>query len=423
VTGSFFTTWRLRNYPRWFLVPLFLPVIITVATAEGATTISGQLGGDFPPFYAAGSIVNEGDIMDVYDVARHAKAQEDIKSPNVKTFRFAYPPFVAHAYSLLAKLPYREAYAVHTASMFAYLALSVALLARLLPIVRRWALEAFVCAGAFYPLYRGITGGQNSAFTVLVVVLVYWALAEDRPVVAGAAAGLLLYKPQLAVPVVGVLILRNWRSGIGFGCSAAVIWLWGVAVAGTDWVQWWLSSMTGVWGFPEVIGDAIAGAQSDPSQTFNDADEIANAANSVNFLGFAEGLLGVGSAAAYGVAGVCVMVTVAGLILAWVRPEIDIDLKVALLVCGMILIPPHVMFYDAGLLIVPMAILANRHGRAMVNRLCVIGALGLVAGFALRIGVSALLPAAVLLLWWIANDIRQISKPGQEADVVNGSPA
>lgn len=404
---NFATTWRLRTYSRLLLVPLFLPIAIAILAADGASTINGRLGGDFPAFYSAGLIVHEGRIDQLYDYNALTEAQSALKPSGMPTFRFAYPPFVAQVYSQFAKVPYRYAYAIHMLAMFTCLASAIALLAQLLPVVRRWSLEAFACAAAFYPMYWSITNGQNSALIVLILAAVFWAIDRERPGLAGGLAGLLLFKPQFAVPVVGLLMVRNWRSGVGFSVTAAVIWSWNALLAGENWIQWWLANMANVWGFP-LFSDHPESAEvgGTSHSAFNDSDFWANGAHSVNFIGVSERIFGVGSLPAYLVGGVCGAAMAFGLIWAWRSRNVDLDLLFSLMACGMVLIPPHVMFYDSGLLLVPVAILANRHGRSLLGRLVLIAVLAFQSSFAASVGISLLFPAAALLLLWTVLELR-----------------
>ncbi len=403
-----YSDWRLRTYPRVLLIPLVLSFAVAVLSAEGASTLSGHLGGDFPAFYSAGSIVGDGNVGKVYNLGSLTRAQEDLVPSDYETLRFAYPPFVAHTYSFLAKLPYREAYVAHTAFMFLCLAASIAILSRMIPTVARWRLEAFVCAAWFYPLYRAMTGGQNSALTVLLITAVYWALHQDRPVLAGGFAGLLLFKPQLAIPVIGLLLVRNWRSGVGFAVVGGAIWSWSAAVFGAGWLPWWIRNLTGVWGTTPVTGgNADLQDACTDCQRFNDGDAIANASNSVNILGVTDRVLGSGSVASYAIGGLICVIFAAFVVAIWRRPDVQLDLKMAFLALAVVLIPPHVLFYDGGLLVIPMAVLAGRLGRQAMNRLLLIGVLGLAAGFALQIGMSALFPAALLTTWWSIVELRR----------------
>lgn len=379
-----FTRWRLRVYPRCLLIALFVPIVVSVLSADGSAMITGRLGGDFPAFYGAGAVVEQGQVDELYDWQVQADAQDGLFGDDEGVFQvFAYPPFVAHVFSFLARLPYPLAYFVFTSVMFLAIAFTIIIIRRFLDRVDRWPVEAFALAAAFYPLYRAATGGQNSALSLLILAGVFWALRIDRPVLAGLIMGLLLYKPQLALPGIGLLAIKDWRSTIGVAASAAFYWLWGAWLGGAGWVRWWAGN----------IND------------FNAQDQEINGANSINLVGFAERFLGIGSIAAYTIGGVLALILTVALIRIWADERIPLDLQIAALVCGMLLIPLHVMFYDAGLLVLPFAILGNRHGRDALPWLTVLVALGLLGGFAMNIGFSPLFLCVVLTGVWIVRDI------------------
>ncbi len=394
------THWRIRLYARALLIPLALPLVIAVLSADGSSMITGRLGGDLPAFYGAGRIVEQGQTEQLYDWETQAQAEAGLFGDDEDVFQvFAYPPFVAHAYSALARLPYALAYAVHTALMCSAVAATVMILRRVLPRVDRWPLEAFAVALSFYPLYRAVTGGQNSAVTLLILAAVYWALSRERHVLAGLIGGLLLFKPQLALPVIGLLALKNWRSLGGVATTAAGYWLWGAWLGGAGWIGWWVENI----------------------ETFNSVDQEVNGANSINLVGFAERFLGAGSVAAHAVGGVLAAATTVALMWVWWNRRVPLDLQMAAMVCGMLLIPLHVMFYDAGLLVLPFAVLANRHGRAGFKRLLGLVLLGFLGAFAVNIGFSTLAIATILAGLWIAHDI--IAETGSGGETKWGDPA
>ena len=51
---------------------------LVLLSGDGSTTASGRVGGDFPAFYSAGSIVADGNIDALWDPATQAAAQVDL---------------------------------------------------------------------------------------------------------------------------------------------------------------------------------------------------------------------------------------------------------------------------------------------------------------------------------------------------------
>ncbi|MEM7142160.1 MAG: hypothetical protein AAF548_14145 [Actinomycetota bacterium] len=69
---------RLTLYPKALLAALAVAFVIVLASGSGSDTASGRVGGDFPAFYSAGSIVADGDIDDLWDLEVQRAAQADL---------------------------------------------------------------------------------------------------------------------------------------------------------------------------------------------------------------------------------------------------------------------------------------------------------------------------------------------------------
>jgi len=313
--------------------------LLVVAAADGASSLAGRVGGDFPAFYGAGSIIADGDAEDLYDIERQQQAQRGLHEDEVDVLFFAYPPPVAGAYSALARLPYVPAYVLHTTLMAAALVAAFWLVRPLLPRRRPHGSVLAAAAITFLPTFMAVTLGQNSAIVVLLVAASWRYASDDRDVLAGLALGLLLFKPQYAVPLVGLHLVRGrWRVVAASGATALGWWLAGAAMLGASWTSRWL--------------DQVA--------EFNAVDAEVNGRNAVSWLGIAEHALGVGSPVAlvlgYGLA----LATAAGLVLLWWgRTDDQLGLPMAAAAAGILLISPHAMFYDAALLLVAVAALAS----------------------------------------------------------------
>ena len=382
--GRFFTPWRLRVYPRLGLIPLVLPFVVVVAIADGREVAGGVLGGDLPAFFNAGKMLNEGSVDQLYDLEALAEIHAAWAGDGVYGLPFLYPPFVAAVYAPLALLPYRAAYLIHTVVMVAAVGLSVVLLRRSLDRVDRWPLEAFLLAANFYPMFRSMMGGQNTALSLLCLVGGYRALDDDRPVLAGAILGVLFYKPQLALPVVGLLLLRHRRALVGVSMSAGLLWLAGAAMLGENWLRIWID------GARSQSEDLI------PHVPFWNIDLI----------GMSEEIFGHGTNAAYAAAAAVVLPVVLGLIWIWRNPAIALDLRFAALVAGLPLVSIHVLWYEAGLLIFPFAVLVNRLGRAAIGRMLGLMALSFVGFLVPLYSGFPLFAAVALTLIWVVNQIR-----------------
>lgn len=338
---------RVKLYSRAVLAAVVAAFVISVVGASGADGVSGRLGGDFPAFYAAGSIVAEGDWHQLYEPERQLAAQTELFGDSEGSFLyFAYPPHAGAAYRPLAALPYRAAYAVHTVAMAAALVGALWLLRPVSRVVRSHFELVATASLLCYPMLRAVTGGQNTAMSLLAVAAVWRLVDDDRDVAAGLTLALLLYKPQLAVPIVGLLLVAGrWRAVAASLGGAAVLWGVGAALMGAGWLSTWWSDVS----------------------AFAELDADINGHNAVSWLGAAEAVFGSGSSTARLVAGPLMLATVVGAVMVWRRRDVALATQMAVAVCAALMVSPHAMFYDAALLVVPALVLVDRLGRRAIG--------------------------------------------------------
>jgi hypothetical protein len=383
---------RLRLWSGAVAAGLLAALGLSVLSADGASMAGGRLGGDLPAFYGAGRILLAGDAASLYDWGRQSAAQADLHpgADGGAFLAFAYPPFVAVPYALLALLPYRVAYLVHTSVAIAAVAAAVRGLASHLPRVARHPLAATVAAITFFPLFRSVSGAQNTQFSLLFLAMFGWGIsavvggrsdaARRGDGVAGVGLGLLAFKPQfLPLALVAALMMRRPRMM----AVAAVIWaaLYAVAAAvgGWAWPLWWWR---------------------DGVQRFHQHDQAVNASNSVGWLGVAEALFGVGSPIAQGLGLALMAATLALVGGAFFRPRGDAWGRAGLLASATLVFSPHAMFYDAGLLVLPMAVIADRVGRPAIPWLAACWAVAALHPLAPVLGITPLFGVAAALVAW-----------------------
>ena len=334
------TAWRLQWYPRLLLAAMAGAFLFVALTADGSSTTTGRLGGDYPAFHGAGSIVLDGNLDSLYDPAAQAAAQEDLLGGEDGFLPFVYPPHVGAAYAPLAALPYNIAYVLHTLLMAGATLLAVHLIRPMVPAVDRWYWVSAAAALSVYPMFRAIGGGQNTALTLLALAAVWRALAEDREVVAGIAAGLLLFRPQYAVPLIGLLWLaRHHRAVASAAAVGAATWLANAALLGSGWLGSWLGQ----------VGP------------FVETDADVNGASAISLLGFLESIVGAGHwfalSAGAALAGASAMLLAA---LWWRHQAVALPTRMAATAAGLVLMSPHALFYDAGVLLITAAVALDR---------------------------------------------------------------
>jgi hypothetical protein len=347
--------------------------LIAAAVAAWLPLLGVPLRGwlDFSAFYAAGSLAFTREVTDLVPITAFQVEHGLPITP------FVYPAGMALPYALLAALPYGVAAAIHAAFMAGLLMLAAVLWADIIGLPRRWAVLG---ALAWAPAAAGVASGQNSPVALLLVVLATGALVRRRDAVAGVLTGLLAYKPQLAAPVAGVLLLRGrWATLGGIVMMVGVQYVLGVVATGgrLDWPVGWLQSV----------------------QAYQEADLLANGWQAISLPGLAARLaLAFGlpwlTLAGYAVAAVVITGCLPALRrAAW--PE-----AMALAAALGLLISPHAWVYDATLLLPALGVLAARaasRGWPWRDRWWMAAAFGIALTWALGgvVGVTAM-PLLVL---------------------------
>lgn len=379
------TPHRLRIYPVAILIGVALGYTVFVATSDGLRTVrGGRMGGDFAGFYGAGLIVRDG--ADLYDRDAQKRAQAPFLPDHPGGWiDFAYPPYVAAAYVPFTALSFKHAYLLHTLLAAACTALAVWLLAQTLAIDRRYLVPCMAAALTFYPLFRAIVGGQNTAFSLLCAAGALSSLGRGRDLAAGFWLGAWLFKPQFALAV-GAITAMSGRVSVlpGVAAWAVVYYVAGAVIGGPGWpIQWW----------------------SDGVVPFAAADVIVDRGNGASLIQLASerGVAAAGWGAAM-VLGAAVIAAV------WRRP-VHPTWVVATAAVIAVLCAPHALFYDGGLAVLPIAVAGAALGERSIPSI-----LGLWLGAAV---LPALMPpggaGALVLLGSLAMAGRALLQTGPSA--------
>jgi hypothetical protein len=337
----FLTPWRLKWYSASILFALFVGFTIPILSGSGSIIPTGRLGGDFPTFYSVGRMISKGDWQDLYNRDRQIAEQKPFMGNENAYLPFGYPPHTALIYWPFSILPYRLSYVIHTVIMVLALLLTLHIIRPMSAQLNEHFMCAFTLAVSFFPIFKAIIGGQNTVMTMLLIALSWKAVEQNREYLAGVYIGLMLFKPQFALPLAGVYLLSGrWRIAVSFGVVAILCYAIGTLMIGPDWFAVWLKNAA--W----------------QVQAYSMIDK----ANAVSWLGFAEAVLGVGNQWALITGWVPTVLTVVGISLLWWTGGMKND-SAALIgmtsIC-LVLIPPHVIFYDAGLLLFACVAIASR---------------------------------------------------------------
>jgi hypothetical protein len=375
------------------------------------------LGRDFMAFYLGGSVVAEGSGSSLYEPEVQQRVQDAVLSPE-RFDGLAYyinPAPVAVAYSLLARLPYLWALHAHTLIMLTFLVIAMcALRTELDGLTGRWGIVIPMVV-LWFPVAQTVTGGQNAALTLLLWVAAYKAVSKGHHAWAGVALGLLLFKPQYALPLIGLLLLRRrYRTVIVSSVVGVGGYVAGAVACGWNWP---LRMMQATGGFYRQQENGVSG--------FSHISMVEAADFSL-----AEPLRAWGSDWATWIAplswGVVVVVIIA-LVVLWksANPRDDrFGLYWAAVTASSLLISPHTQYYEVALLVLPLVLILDY--TSVTGRVVSTGCrAGLLAAFLLYpfYGFGEVLqfqPLIVLPVWMSLWAVWLIRLDTQEAEQGTG---
>ena len=366
------TPWRIKWYPRSLLSAIAVAFIIAVLSGNGASTLTGRLGGDYAAFYGAGRIIAEGEFGELYNWNRQLDSQKDLFPGDDKSFLpFMNPPYVALAYLPLSLLPYRLSYVIHTLLLVGALLMTLHLVRPMNAQIDRNYLFAFTLLLFFYPVLRSVLGGQNTALTLLLIASSWRAVEDRHEFRAGFFLGLLLFKPHFALPLIGVYVLSGrWRVGIASAITALFLYVIGVLMQGPRWVIIWFEYAK--WAIQPPMGF--------------EADKA------ISWLGFFKALLGVDSRFALILGWTMLLGTIVGISWIWYvgGRRADLSAQIGLAAPCLLLIPPHVYYYDAGVIFFTYTVLKAKHLKRQSELVGIVWLLGFSQILSPLIGMSPL---------------------------------
>ncbi|MGZ6268366.1 MAG: glycosyltransferase family 87 protein [Candidatus Limnocylindrales bacterium] len=183
---------------------------------------------DFPQFWFAARLVGTPDLLDparqqAWEIARGFVFRE-----------FLYPPGTAWLYTPLGSLSLAAAFWVHAAAI-ALIGITAGLIgSRAFDLDRRVALVATL---AWAPTLAAAAVGQNAPLAMLLALIAIDGLRRGSQVAAGVAVGAMLFKPTLALPMLGLLVIRRQWTALCAAMAVAVGWYFlGVAGSSGDWM-------------------------------------------------------------------------------------------------------------------------------------------------------------------------------------------
>jgi hypothetical protein len=210
------TLWR-----RGGLVAAFLLTIIVgnnFVPINRAVTWD-MLGHDFLALYYGGNCALTGHYEQLYDLPATKAFEYRIGHAAGLSLGKSFgpwwnPPFAAWMFAPFAALPYLTALRVWWTVSTVCLAASMVLLCLMLRGSWKTRLLIPLLMLTSMPCIQAFCHGQNTLVSLLFLTVTVWFWRTDRPLLAGAVCGLLIYKPQLGAAIALVLCLTEGRRAM-----------------------------------------------------------------------------------------------------------------------------------------------------------------------------------------------------------------
>lgn len=363
---------RLTRFGLVVAIGLVIAFVIVVVTADGiATVASGRLGGDWAAFRTAGVLARTDPSL-LLDAAAQRAAMAEFLEGNFAPF--PYPPLFGFLFVPFAFLSFASGYVVYVILLAVAGVVAVHWTMDLAGTSAEWRPVGMLGAMTYAGTFASYGGAQNATITLVVLAGTARLLDRGRSVAAGVVLTALWFKPQYAVPVIGLaLVAGHVRTVVVAVAGGFVLWAAHVPVFGVDWTARWAR---------EILHVTDAG------------NRVFNTTLTVSPVEWIRGVVPApwGDAVGLGLAAVL------GLGFAWLahRPR-DPAAWLALTGVALLLTAPHALRYELTLLVPALAIVARRRGPLPVLVAWVLGPVLLLdLGPALRIAYVVVVAAALV---------------------------
>jgi hypothetical protein len=391
------TPWRLKWYSIAVLSGIFVSVIIVLFSGSGPKIVSGRLGGDFPIFYAAGRMAAIAGYQELYDLEKQIEAQKDLYPDHKSYMPFPYPPFVALACIPLSFFPYRVAYILHLLLNLSAFCFAFVSLREHIEELDRFFLPVFTLSLTFYPFLKAVLNGQLTAITFMLFVLTWRFTIGGSQYLAGFCMGLLLYKPQFAIPCIGVFLLSGrLKTSLAALATVCLIVFISLFFTGIEPYMQWYPLLR--W-FSLVVSDT-------------------NGHNAVSWIGFMDAVFGTGNKVVSMLGYVCSGLTVLFISYVWAKggTKSDFNAQMGLAAVCFVLLSPYMLFYDAGLIVLTYAFLIPKIAKNRIRLIGFVWLAGLTQLFSERVGFS---PIFFLVVFTFSLSILFLYTPATERITYN----
>ena len=305
---------------------------------------------DFRQLYTAGVMLRSGARANLYDYATQKEFEDRVVSPADIALPFDHLAYEAVLFLPFSLLPFHSAYVAFLcmnlgAAVVAFRMLRPRL-QNLESVVDRFPVFLFAC---YLPLAACLMQGQDSIFLLVLLMLAYSDLREERQFRAGVLTGLGLFKFQIVIPIAIVMLLaRRKKFTAGFSVSALLMGTASLCITGISGMENYLGML---------LKMSVKLSSSDAQFRYG-TSPLAMA----NLRGLLSGIIRVDNS--HLMIQVLTFVLSAA-ILVWTASKVSnvSSSSDALLVCIIcaVFVSYHVLIHDLTVLILPIAVFLNRY--------------------------------------------------------------
>lgn len=192
---------------------------------------------DFTTFYSGASILRQGLGRQLYDEQTQYRVQQQFAaevSIRQGPLPYIHPPFEALLFIPFTWVSYPIAYVLWDLLNLIVLVILLFMLQPALPVLRPVSVAFWLLAClAFFPIFFALLHGQDVLLLVLLLAAVYVLLRRNNEIAAGFCLGLGVFRFQLVLPLVLILLYQKRTKAIlGFVTAAAALVLVSAAIVG-----------------------------------------------------------------------------------------------------------------------------------------------------------------------------------------------
>lgn len=324
---------RARHHAIIFALTMWIITLISTFGGSGLRSLAGPLNAiDFVQFYTLGHLADARQMAQAYDgVSFHAAQAALVPASAEYLYPPVYPPQTALLLVPFSRLSYGLAAFVWTALNVMIYAAIVWYAWRAVSDVLTDRVLVFFAAAAFPPFWYDVFHGQIAVVILAACCLAWAALRRRHHFLAGCALGLLAIKPQFGLPFVAIVLARRDWAMLGGALACA-----GVQI-GLVWALLGASSLSGYAAYMALV--------------LPHADLLEAKPYLSHSLRAITRLLPMWL-------GVPVWAAIAGWVLwrtarAW-RTDAPLDVRFGLVMLAAVLVNPHLIVYDATILVLPL---------------------------------------------------------------------